>query len=143
MLLVMQDINEGMHPDLDFDKVLATLQKHQDVRQRAIISRYVRKEIENKTSNKDFVSSMLRSILESEDESVLKIVLEALYSLPYRNATIILKELNAEIGNSLSLKTRSKTIVGSSLQRESHLVRHRSQTVPRICSARRESDLRD
>ncbi len=111
LLIAMNDMQEGMHPDLEFDKVSGSFSKYSDYKIRAILTKYMKSEVENRTSNKEAIARMLVQNIDVEDESTLRSLLETIYHLPFRNIAIILKDMNSEINNSLMMKTRSKPLV--------------------------------
>lgn len=109
--MMLIDMQEGIQPEVDFSRVVHTFNTFADGAVKAILSRYMRKEAELKTSNKEAIARLIYEYVESEDELSLKGILESLFHLPYAILVRILKDLNSEISNTLISKTRSKLLV--------------------------------
>jgi len=105
------DMQEGVQPDVDFSRVVHTFNTFGDGAVKAVLSRYMRKEAELKTHNRESIARLIYEYVESEDELSLKGVLECLFHLPFAVLVRILKDLNSEVSNSLVSKSRSKLLV--------------------------------
>ena len=109
--LLIIDMQEGIQPEVDFSRVVHTFNTFGDGAVKAVLSRYMRKEAEMKTSNRESIARLVYEYVESEDELSLKGVLESIFHLPYAILVRVLKDLNSEISNSLISKSRSKLLV--------------------------------
>ena len=106
---IAADMHSGVHPDIDFE-MLANGKP--DSRRLHVVRQYLRRDLDGRMQHFEFVQSMLTASVQSdEDETSLIVALESIYHLPYRSISVILRQLNAEICNSLTSTCRSKYVV--------------------------------
>lgn len=111
------DLHAGIHPDLDLDRLMAACTNDSDKRILAAVGYYLRGEVEHHAAGKEIAANLLLTNIEGDHEALLKTALEAVYHLPYRSLASILKQMNAEICNSLNSKSRSKYVVNMNNQK--------------------------
>jgi hypothetical protein len=115
LVLAMADMQEGLQPDLSIPRVILSYLGEGDLRSKTVLSCYLRREMERRTSSKDQISVLLKDLIEGDDELSLKGLLESIYHLPFRSLAAVLRDMAPEITNSFGAKNRTKGVVRASL----------------------------